>query len=119
MTCDAKKYKEDDLKEKKRVTAMNDLESYAISMKSAIEEGKIRYREVEAQKIALERCTEIIDWLSRDENSDAKIEVFEDRNQLAIFVPRAKIVWDQILRDRLTRLIYQQSVSVGEQILAH
>ena len=81
MTCDAKKYKEDDLKEKKRISAMNDLESYAISMKSAIEEGKIRYREVEARKKALERCTETIDWLSRDKNSDAKIEVFEHRKK--------------------------------------
>ena len=78
MICDAKKYKEDDLKEKERVTAMNDLENYAISMKSAIEEGKLRNDE-EARKKALRKCTEIINWL--DENWNAKIEVFEHRKK--------------------------------------
>ena len=78
MICDAKKYKEDDLKEKERVTAMNDLESYAISMKSVIEEGKMRNKE-EARKKALRKCTEIINWL--DENWNAKIEVFEHRKK--------------------------------------
>ena len=78
MICDAKKYKEDDLKEKERVTAMNDLESYAISMKSVIEEGKMRNNE-EARKKALRKCTEIINWL--DENWNAKIEVFEHRKK--------------------------------------
>ena len=95
MICDAKKYKEDDLKEKKRIIAMNDLESYAISMKSAIEEGKIRHKNVEARKKALERCSEIIDWLSRDENSDAKIEVFEHRKKEIERVCTPLINYDQ------------------------
>ncbi len=67
MVNEAEKYKVDDDKQKERISAKNALESYAFSMKSTMEDDKI--------KKVTSKCKEVIDWL--DKNHSAEKDEFE------------------------------------------
>ena len=69
-------YKAEDDREKERVSAMNALESYAFSVKSAMEDGKSTDNVLEGNRIkAIGKCEEVIKWL--DSNQTAKKDEFE------------------------------------------
>ena len=76
MVNEAEKYKADDDKQKERISAKNNLESYAFSMKSTMEEDKVKDKvpEDEREKV-VSKCKEVIDWL--DKNQTAEKDEFD------------------------------------------
>ena len=66
MVREAEKYKSEDEEHHSRISAKNNLESYAFSMKSTMDE---------CQEIIASKCTEVIEWL--DENQTAEKDKYE------------------------------------------
>ncbi|XP_076437356.1 heat shock 70 kDa protein cognate 4 isoform X2 [Babylonia areolata] len=80
MVNDAEKYKEDDEKQKNRITAKNALESYAFHLKSTIEDDKIKDKIGEDdKKTIVDKCNEVISWL--DANQLAEKEEYDDKQK--------------------------------------
>nr|ABJ97378.1 heat shock protein 70 [Pinctada fucata] len=80
MLSEAEKYKQEDEKQKDRITAKNSLESYAFNMKSIVEDEKLKDKIEEGDKNKIkEKCDEIIKWL--DTNQLAEKEEFEDKQK--------------------------------------
>ncbi|KAH3692384.1 hypothetical protein DPMN_194834 [Dreissena polymorpha] len=64
MVNDAKKYKQEDKQQKERITAKNQLESYPLKMKTAVENENMNGKKSEDdKKTILDKCNEIISWL--------------------------------------------------------
>jgi len=80
MVNDAEKFKDDDEKQKERISAKNNLESYCFNMKTTIEDEKVKDKigEDEKKKI-LDKCDETIKWL--DANQLAEVEEFQDKQK--------------------------------------
>ena len=74
MVGEAEKFKEQDDKQRERISAKNHLESYVYNMKQAVEDdnGKVSN---EDRKTVLDKCKETLDWL--DDNQSAEKEEFE------------------------------------------
>ncbi len=68
MVSDAEKYKEEDNAQRDRIAAKNALESYAYSMKSTMEDDKVKDKvpEDDTEKV-LSKCKEVIDWLDANQ----------------------------------------------------
>jgi len=80
MVKEAEQYKNEDDKQRERVTAKNALESYAFNMKSTVEDEKLKDKLSEAdRKTILDKCSEIIRWL--DANQLAEKEEFEHKQK--------------------------------------
>jgi len=80
MVNDAEKYKDEDEKQKHRITSKNSLESYAFQMKSTIEDEKIKDKiSEEDKKKIVDKCNEVISWL--DANQLAEKEEFDDKQK--------------------------------------
>ena len=80
MVKEADKYKDEDNKQKERVQAKNSLESYSYSMKSTVEDDKVKDKISEEDKKAIaDKCKEVIDWL--DHNQDASKSEFDDKQK--------------------------------------
>jgi L1 cell adhesion molecule like protein len=80
MVREAEQYKADDDKQRRRVKARNYLESYAFSMKSTMEEDKVKDKiPKEERQAAILKCQEIIEWL--DDNETAKKQEFDSRQK--------------------------------------
>jgi len=80
MVSDAEKYRAEDDKQKSRISAKNNLESYCFNMKSTMEDEKIKDKIPEADKTTvLDKCNEIIRWL--DSNQLAEKEEFEHKQK--------------------------------------
>lgn len=70
MVADAEKYKDEDEKQRNRIQAKNNLESYAYNMKSTISDEKIKDKIPDEDKKTIEeKCKEIIDWLDHNQVS--------------------------------------------------
>ncbi|KAL5009593.1 hypothetical protein ScPMuIL_011898 [Solemya velum] len=80
MVNEAEKYKEEDDKQKTRISAKNSLESYSFNMKSTVEDPKVadKLAEDDKKKI-LDKCSEIITWL--DQNQLADQEEFDHKQK--------------------------------------
>ena len=78
MVKNAEQYKEEDEKQRDRVTAKNSLESYAFNMKATVEDEKLKDKisADDKQKI-LDKCNEVIKWL--DSNQLAEKDEFEHK----------------------------------------
>ena len=75
MVNEAEKYKDDD-RQNERISAKNGLESYSFSMKSTMEEEKVKEKIPEADRETIvSKCKEVIDWL--DKNQSAEKDEFE------------------------------------------
>ncbi|KAK7092441.1 heat shock cognate 71 kDa protein [Littorina saxatilis] len=80
MVNDAEKYKDEDDKQKNRISSKNALESYAFHMKSTIEDEKIKDKiSEEDKKTIIDKCNEVISWL--DANQLAEKEEFDDKQK--------------------------------------
>jgi len=80
MVNDAEKYKDEDDKQKQRISSKNSLESYAFQMKSTIEDEKIKDKiSEEDKKKIVDKCAEVISWL--DANQLAEKEEFDDKQK--------------------------------------
>ena len=73
MVNDAEKFKEEEDKQKERISAKNGLESYSFNMKTTIEDKKLKDKisDDDKQKIN-DKCEEAIKWL--DANQLAEVE---------------------------------------------
>lgn len=68
MVNDAEQYKQEDEKQRDRITAKNALESYAFNMKSTVEDEKLKDKISEDDKKSItEKCTEVINWLDTNQ----------------------------------------------------
>jgi len=80
MVNDAEKYKEDDDKQKDRISAKNGLESYCFNMKSTLEDDKLKDKIAENdRKTILDKCNETISWL--DNNQTAETDEFQHKQK--------------------------------------
>ena len=80
MVNDAEKYKDEDEKEKNRITARNSAESYAYSLRNTLNEEGIKDKIESGDKQKLEAAiNEMISWL--DSNQTASAEEFEGRQK--------------------------------------
>lgn len=78
MVSDADKYRDEDEKQRERVSAKNSLESYCFNMKQTIEDEKIKDKVSESERqTVLDKCSEAIKWL--DANQLADKEEFEHK----------------------------------------
>jgi len=80
MVNDAEKFKDEDNKQKDRISAKNGLESYCFNMKTTIEDEKVadKISEDDKKKIT-EKCDEAIKWL--DANQLAEVEEFQEKQK--------------------------------------
>ena len=80
MVNDAEKYKDEDEKEKSRITARNSAESYAYSLRNTLAEEGLKDKIDSGDKQKLESAiNEMISWL--DSNQTASTEEFEGRQK--------------------------------------
>nr|ADR66514.1 heat shock protein 70s [Perinereis aibuhitensis] len=80
MVQEADKYKEEDEAQRDRVSAKNQLESYAFNMKSTVEDEKLKDKIAEEDKTKIiEKCNEVIRWL--DSNQTAEKDEFEHQQK--------------------------------------
>ena len=78
MVNDAEKYKAEDDKQKDRITAKNQLESYSFNMKSTVEDPQFKDKVSEEEKKTItDKCNEVITWL--DGNQMAEQDEFTDK----------------------------------------
>ena len=80
MVNDAEKFKDEDNKQKEKISAKNGLESYCFNMKTTIEDEKMadKISEDEKKKI-IDKCEEAIKWL--DANQLAEVEEFQEKQK--------------------------------------
>nr|CAD7392789.1 unnamed protein product [Timema cristinae] len=76
MLAEAEKYKEEDDKQRERVKARNELESYVFNVKQAVEESGSKLSEADKSQVR-SVCSSVVQWL--DNNTLAEKEEFEDR----------------------------------------
>ncbi|KAK9505059.1 hypothetical protein O3M35_009208 [Rhynocoris fuscipes] len=77
MLADAEKYRHEDEKQRERVAARNQLESYCFSVKQAVEEAAAGKLSEDDKKTVLDKCSSTLSWL--DSNSLAEKDEFEDK----------------------------------------
>jgi L1 cell adhesion molecule like protein len=78
MVRDAEKYKDEDDKQKDRISAKNSLESYAFNMKSTVEDEKLKDKiSAEDKQKVLDKCNEVVRWI--DSNQLAEKEEFDQQ----------------------------------------
>ena len=80
MVREAEQYKAADDAQRERVSAKNQLESYAFSMRSTFEDDKIKDKvpEEDREKV-ISKCKEVIDWL--DKNQTAEKDEFDHQQK--------------------------------------
>ncbi|XP_018322391.1 major heat shock 70 kDa protein Ba-like [Agrilus planipennis] len=76
MVSEAEQYKDEDEKQRQRVSSKNQLESYVYNVKQAVEEGGSKLNDNDKSRV-LKECNECIQWLDR--NQTAEKEEFDDR----------------------------------------
>merc|ERR1711979_40051 len=80
MVNDAEKYKADDDKQKERISAKNNLESYCFNMKSTLDDEKVKDKISDSDRKAInDKCDEAIKWL--DGNQLGEKEEFTDKQK--------------------------------------
>ena len=76
MVNEAEKYKDEDDKQRERISAKNSLESYAFTMKSTMEDDKVKDKVSEQEREeVISKCKEVIDWI--DINQTAEKEEYD------------------------------------------
>merc|ERR1711953_1611692 len=80
MVDESEKFKDDDDKQKEKISAKNGLESYCFNIKSSVEDSNIKDKLSESErKMIADKCNEAIEWLER--NQTAEVEEFKDRQK--------------------------------------
>lgn len=77
MLNEAEKYKAEDEKQREKIVARNQLESYIFSVKQAAEDAPLEKLPEEDKKIVRDKCSEALSWL--DGNQLAEKDEFEDK----------------------------------------
>nr|AGH18393.1 70 kDa heat shock protein form 4 [Alvinella pompejana] len=76
MLSDAERYREEDEKQRERISARNALEQYVYSYKQAVSENADKLSPAD-RDVVVEKCEETVRWL--DSNSLAEKEEFQDQ----------------------------------------
>ena len=101
MVNDAEKYKAEDEKQRERVDAKNQLESYAFQVKQSVEDDKLKGKISDDDKQAVvTKANEVLDWL--DDNQQAEKDEYEDK----------KKEFESVANPVMTKL-YQQGGAAG------
>ena len=80
MVNDAEKFKDEDNKQKDRISAKNGLESYCFNMKTTIDDEKMADKiSADDKKLITDKCDDAIKWL--DANQLAEVEEFQDKQK--------------------------------------
>ena len=80
MVKEADQYKAEDDAQRARISAKNNLESYAFSMKSTMDDDKVKDKVSEDDRqTVITKCKEVIDWL--DHNQQAEKDEFEHQQK--------------------------------------
>lgn len=80
MVKDAEKYKDEDDKQKAKISSKNSLESYCFNMKSTLEDDKVKDKITDAErKTCVDAIDDAIKWL--DGNQMAEKDEFEDKQK--------------------------------------
>ena len=80
MVSDAEKFKNDDAKQKERISAKNGLESYCFNMKTTIEDENLKSKLSEEDRTAIgSKCSEALKWL--EGNQLAEVDEFQDKQR--------------------------------------
>merc|ERR1712123_561705 len=80
MVNDAEKYKADDDKQKERIAAKNNLESYCFNMKSTLDDEKVKDKiSAPNLKVITDKCDDAIKWF--DANQTAEMEEYIDKQK--------------------------------------
>merc|ERR1719436_442726 len=80
MVSDAEQYKAEDEKQKERISAKNNLESYCFNMKSTVDDEKLKDKISDSDKEAItKKCDDTIKWL--DANQLAEVDEFTDKQK--------------------------------------
>merc|ERR1719367_1560472 len=80
MVNDAEKFKEEDDKQKERISAKNGLESYCFNMKTTIEDEKVKDKISDDDKKKInDKCDEAIKWL--DANQLGEVDEFSEKQK--------------------------------------
>merc|ERR1711993_138198 len=80
MVNDAETFKAEDEKQKERISAKNNLESYCFNMKSTLDDEKFKDKISDSDKeLITKKCDEIIKWL--DANQLAEVDEFQDKQK--------------------------------------
>merc|ERR1712038_189031 len=80
MVNDAETFKAEDEKQKDRISAKNNLESYCFNMKSTLDDEKLKDKISDSDKETItKKCDEIIKWL--DANQLAEVDEFQDKQK--------------------------------------
>merc|ERR1712123_346741 len=80
MVNDAEKYKAEDEKQKERISAKNNLESYCFNMKSTLDDEKVKDKiSAPDLKVITDKCDDAIKWL--DANQTAEMEEYIDKQK--------------------------------------
>merc|ERR1711917_167317 len=80
MVNDAEKFKEEDDKQKERISAKNGLESYCFNMKATVEDEKLKDKiSDDDRKTINDKCDETIKWL--DANQTAEMDEYADKQK--------------------------------------
>merc|ERR1712033_138648 len=80
MVNDAEKFKDEDDKQKERISAKNGLESYCFNMKSTLDEEKLKDKiSGEDRTTITNACDKALGWL--DSNQLAEVEEFQDKQK--------------------------------------
>merc|ERR1712172_333429 len=78
MVNDAEKFKDEDNKQKDRISAKNGLESYCFNMKTTIDDEKMADKiSADDKKLITDKCDDAIKWL--DANQLAEVEEFSEK----------------------------------------
>merc|ERR1712050_531368 len=73
-------FKAEDEKQKERISAKNNLESYCFNMKSTLDDEKLKDKISDSDKETItKKCDEIIKWL--DANQLAEVDEFQDKQK--------------------------------------
>ena len=80
MVSDAEKFKNDDAKQKERISAKNGLESYCFNMKTTIEDENLKSKLSEEDRTAIaSKCSDALKWL--EGNQLAEVDEFQDKQR--------------------------------------
>merc|ERR1712073_13033 len=80
MVNDAEKFKDEDAKQKDRISAKNGLESYCFNMKTTIDDEKMADKiSADDKKLITDKCDDAIKWL--DANQLAEVEEFQEKQK--------------------------------------
>merc|ERR1712018_862075 len=88
MVEESEKFKAEDEKQKEKVAAKNNLESYCFNIKSSLEDNSVKDKISDDERnAALEMCNETVTWLDQHQTADAEEYKEKQRKLESTFKP--------------------------------